>query len=87
MIDVFSLPNCGQCTATKLALKSKGFVEGVDWVDRDLSAGENEAARTWLIDDLGYQQAPIVVVNDDHHWSGFRPDKIGTLPPPKGPVS
>jgi glutaredoxin-like protein NrdH len=27
---------------------------------------------------LGYLQAPVVVTDDDH-WSGFRPDKIATL--------
>lgn len=27
---------------------------------------------------LGYMQAPVVVTDDDH-WSGFRPDKIATL--------
>lgn len=79
MIEVFSLPNCSQCTMTKRTLAAKGLVEGVDWVDRDLSTDENEAARTWLTEDLGYQQAPIVVVDDETHWSGFRPDLIATL--------
>jgi glutaredoxin-like protein NrdH len=27
---------------------------------------------------MGYMQAPVVVTENDH-WSGFRPDKIGTL--------
>lgn len=33
------------------------------------------------VHDLGYSQAPVVAVNadDENHWSGFRPDKIGQL--------
>lgn len=27
---------------------------------------------------LGYQQAPVVIADEDH-WSGFRPDKIQGL--------
>jgi glutaredoxin-like protein NrdH len=27
---------------------------------------------------LGYLQAPVVIADDDH-WSGFRPDKIAGL--------
>ena len=27
---------------------------------------------------MGYMQAPVVVTDNDH-WSGFRPDKIATL--------
>jgi glutaredoxin-like protein NrdH len=28
------------------------------------------------VQDLGYLQAPVVVVDDDDHWAGFRPDHI-----------
>ncbi|MFB2582341.1 hypothetical protein ACEXQD_13920 [Herbiconiux sp. P15] len=30
-------------------------------------------------DDLGYSAAPVVVIDDHNHWSGFRPDLIDTL--------
>jgi glutaredoxin-like protein NrdH len=30
------------------------------------------------VTDLGYRQAPVVVTEDDH-WAGFRPDKISAL--------
>jgi glutaredoxin-like protein NrdH len=36
---------------------------------------EDEGAREYVMNDLGYLQAPVVVTEDDH-WSGFRPDKI-----------
>jgi glutaredoxin-like protein NrdH len=31
-----------------------------------------------LVRGLGYLQAPVVVA-DDSHWSGVRPDRIGAL--------
>lgn len=59
-----------QCSATYRALDAKG----VEYVVVDLSI--NEAAREYVTDDLGYLQAPVVVVSDENHWSGFRPDLI-----------
>lgn len=79
MIDLYSLPSCVQCNATKRAFQTQGLVENQDWTEHDLSLPENESARAWVMEDLGYMQAPIVVVNDHNHWSGFRPDKILAL--------
>ena len=79
MITVFSKPSCGQCFATGRALASKGMRKGADWEFRDLTLPENSAALEWVMEDLGYKQAPIVVADDDMHWSGFRPDLIGKL--------
>ncbi|QBR73330.1 glutaredoxin family protein [Microbacterium sediminis] len=39
----------------------------------------NVAAREYVTDDLGYSQAPVVVVDDHDHWSGFQPAKIREL--------
>jgi len=30
----------------------------------------------WITTDLGYSQAPVVVVDEQDHWSGFQPDEI-----------
>jgi glutaredoxin-like protein NrdH len=30
------------------------------------------------VKELGYLQAPVVITDEDH-WSGFRPDKISEL--------
>lgn len=79
MITVFSKPGCVQCTATGRALTSKGLQEGKDWEYRDLTLPENASALEWVMGDLGYMQAPIVVVDDETHWSGFRPDLIAKL--------
>ncbi|GAA3599625.1 glutaredoxin-like protein NrdH [Klugiella xanthotipulae] len=70
-ITVYTKPSCVQCTATYRALDSKG----IDYEILDLSVDE-KALET--VKELGYLQAPVVVA-DDEHWSGFRPDKIDEL--------
>lgn len=70
-ITVYTKPSCVQCTATYRALDSKG----IEYEVLDVSTDENalEAVKS-----LGYMQAPVVITDDDH-WSGFRPDKINEL--------
>lgn len=70
-ITVYTKPSCVQCTATYRALDSKG----IEYEVLDVSTDENalEAVKS-----LGYLQAPVVITDDDH-WSGFRPDKINEL--------
>jgi glutaredoxin-like protein NrdH len=70
-ITVYSKPSCVQCTATYRALDKKG----IEYEIFDVSVDEKalEAVKS-----LGYMQAPVVITDDDH-WSGFRPDKIALL--------
>ncbi|WP_449278452.1 glutaredoxin-like protein NrdH [Leucobacter sp. GX24907] len=70
-ITVYTKPSCVQCTATYRALDS----QGIEYDVLDLSQDET-ALET--VKELGYLQAPVVVT-DDEHWSGFRPDKISAL--------
>lgn len=70
-IAVYSKPSCVQCTATYRALDK----QGIEYEVFDVSVDEKALA---AVKDLGYMQAPVVVTEDDH-WSGFRPDKISTL--------
>lgn len=72
-IIVYSKPACVQCTATTRALDSRNL----EFEVRDLSSDESALAE---VKKLGYLQAPVVVTDDDH-WSGFRPDRIQTLVP------
>lgn len=81
MIDLYSKPRCVQCTATLRAFASRGLVAGRDFTEHDLSAPANAEALEWIMGDLGYREAPVVVVSDEHHWSGFRPDLIAGLHP------
>ncbi|ROQ38626.1 ribonucleoside-diphosphate reductase class Ib glutaredoxin subunit [Frondihabitans sp. PhB188] len=70
-ITVYTKPSCVQCTATYRALDNKGIEYEVFDVSVDDKALETVKA-------LGYLQAPVVVTDEDH-WSGFRPDKIAGL--------
>lgn len=70
-ITVYTKPSCVQCNATYRALDNKG----IEYKILDLSVDETalEAVKA-----LGYLQAPVVITDEDH-WSGFRPDKINAL--------
>lgn len=70
-ITVYSKPACVQCTATTRALEAKGIAFDVVDLTEDDDAMER-------VTDLGYRQAPVVIAGEAH-WSGFRPDLIGTL--------
>ena len=67
-VTLYTKPSCVQCTATYRALDNKG----IEYTVKDLSLDEDALAE---VKALGYLQAPVVVTEDEH-WSGFRPDKI-----------
>lgn len=73
MIDVYSKPRCQQCTATYRKLKALGLPFNSIDVTEDAEAAA-------FVRELGYQQAPVVVVREGgdikKHWSGFRPDLL-----------
>ena len=70
-VTVYIKPACVQCTATKKALDRAG----VDYETVDITMDSD--ARDYVMA-LGYLQAPVVVAQDEH-WSGFRPDRIKSL--------
>ena len=70
-ITVYSKPLCVQCDATKRALNKAGIPYDVVDVTKDANGKAKIMA-------LGYVQAPVVITDDDH-WSGFRPDRIKAL--------
>lgn len=72
MTILYSKPACAQCTATKRRLDAKGIEHTVIDLTEDVGA----LAR---IKELGYLQAPVVVVDEETHWSGYRPDKIDMI--------
>ena len=63
-------PTCQRCKLTKDVLTRKG----VSFTEVDIR--EQSAARDYVVDELGYTEAPVVVVDEHDHWSGFRPDQI-----------
>jgi glutaredoxin-like protein NrdH len=74
-VTVYSRPDCQQCRLTYVALDRAGIVYTVVDVTR------HDAARRYVVDELGHAAAPVVVVDGDpaRHWSGFRPDRIAAL--------
>ena len=70
-ITVYAKPACVQCNATYKALDKLGLSYEVVDISEDAEARDYVMA-------LGYLQAPVVVVGDEH-WSGFRPDRIKAL--------
>lgn len=63
-------PACIRCTMTKNVLAQ----HGIEFAEVDIR--ENAAAREYVVEELGYSEAPVVVIDDEDHWSGFRPDQI-----------
>lgn len=70
-INVYTKPGCVQCNATFRAMDAKGIQYNVHDLSEDAAALEQVKA-------LGYLQAPVVITDEDH-WGGFRPDKISEL--------
>ena len=73
MVTVYSKPACIQCTMTYRVLDKAGVTYTI------VDVTENAAALEYVSEDLGYSAAPIVVVDEHDHWSGFRPDLIAAL--------
>ncbi|MFD6400805.1 glutaredoxin domain-containing protein [Nocardia sp. NPDC060249] len=72
MITVYTRPDCQPCKATKRKLSQLGAAYAVIDVTKDPEALD-------LIRDLGYLQAPVIVVRDGGeliHWGGYAPDKL-----------
>jgi glutaredoxin-like protein NrdH len=74
-ITLYTMPECGPCTATKHALTSRN----VPFETRDLATDD---AALFGVRRLGYRTAPVVVVEDGdavEHWAGFQLDRITEL--------
>lgn len=70
-ITVYTKPSCAQCTATYRALDKHG-------IEYDTVNISDNGDALLTIKEMGYLQAPVVVT-EDTHWSGFRPDLIEKL--------
>lgn len=70
---VYGKPSCRQCDATKRKLDASN--KNYEYIDITL---QPEALAT--IKELGYLQAPVVVT-DEKHWSGYRPDYLDLYVP------
>jgi glutaredoxin-like protein NrdH len=72
MITVYTKPACVQCKATYRELEKLHL----EYQSIDLTQDDEAMA---LVASLGYSSAPVVVVDENEHWSGFRPDRVAAL--------
>lgn len=79
-ITVYTKPECNSCDQTKRRLDK----HGIEYETVDVT--EDDAARDFVTDGLGYRQMPVVVVEETtengahhEHWSGFRIDALDKL--------
>jgi glutaredoxin-like protein NrdH len=71
-IAIYTKPACVQCAATFKALDKAGIsYEKID-------VTQNAEAREYVMS-LGYLSMPVVYVSPSQHWSGYRPDAIGSI--------
>lgn len=73
MLTVYTKPECIQCDRTQKAL-TRG---GLDYRTRDVT--QDPEALRHITEDLGYRQAPVVVTDDNQHWSGYQPARLKQL--------
>ncbi|CAK9884053.1 MAG: Glutaredoxin-like protein NrdH [Candidatus Erwinia impunctatus] len=73
-IIIYTKDDCVQCHATKNAMDKRGI--GYQLINLDNQPDEADTLRA-----MGYRQLPVVVTENEH-WSGFRPDKIMSLRQP-----
>jgi glutaredoxin-like protein NrdH len=66
-------PGCMQCRLTTAALTTAGLAF------EEIDVRHAPEALDYVRDELGYTQAPVVVVASDDHWSGFQPDQINRV--------
>lgn len=69
-VTVYTKPGCFGCGKTI----EKFQAAAVDLQIVDLT--KTPAALEYISEELGYSQAPVVVVNDEDHWSGLNPVNI-----------
>jgi glutaredoxin-like protein NrdH len=69
-VTLYTKPGCFPCAKTLQKFQEAGIEPRVV----DLTG--NPAALEYVTEELGYSQAPIVVVDDDFHWSGLDPVSI-----------
>lgn len=72
MIKVYTKPNCPQCEMTKKVINDNEIT--AEFID--VTKDENALS---YIKDLGYNAMPVVYVDEDTHWFGFRPDELEKL--------
>lgn len=77
-IEVYSKPQCVQCTYSKTRLEKAGL----EYTEIDIM--ENDEAFKFVTETLKFRSAPVIVIKDQsdnilESWAGFNPEKIDAL--------
>ncbi|MCR4362031.1 NrdH-redoxin [Bacillus subtilis] len=72
-ITVYTKNGCPQCEMTKNVLKG----EGIEFVSKNVE--EDSEAYVYVVETLGLRQMPVVEVEGEEPFAGFRPDKLQEL--------
>jgi glutaredoxin-like protein NrdH len=71
-ITVYTKPACVQCDAVFRTLDKMGIQY------RRVDISTDDEAREYVMA-LGYLQAPVVYAGPDHHFAGYKPDRLKAL--------
>lgn len=69
-VTVYTKPGCFPCRKTIEKFQAAGIEPQI------VDLTETPAALEYVSEDLGYSQAPIVVIDENFHWSGLNPGCI-----------
>ena len=72
MINIYTKPNCVACNFTKNFINDNGIE--AEFID----VTQDEQALSY-VKELGYNAMPVVYVDENTHWFGFRPDELEKL--------
>jgi glutaredoxin-like protein NrdH len=72
-ITVYTKYGCPQCDMTKMVLNNEGIEFNIINVEDDAQA------LTYIKEELGLSSMPVVVVEGQEPFTGFRPDKLQEL--------
>ena len=72
MIKVYTKTDCMACNFTKNFINDNGIE--AEFID----VTKDEQALSY-IKNLGYNAMPVVYVDEQTHWFGFRPDELEKL--------
>ena len=74
MIKVYTKTDCMACNFTKNFINDNGIT--AEFID----VTQDEEALSY-VKYLGYNAMPVVYVDEQTHWFGFRPDELEKLVP------
>ncbi len=71
-ITVYSKSGCPECVFTKKYLET----ENVSYIEKRVDKNEDYLEEVTL---LGYRSLPVIKIDDDETFTGYRPEKLENL--------